>query len=540
MQRDLRPYVCTYSDCKEADQQYDSFKQWVAHEAQAHKPVQHPPERGMHDSFQVFQDDSALQNSRQCPICLENPAVYDHIGFHLWKIAVFSLPRSTGLEDESDQGSTGSVVNGRQSQDSRLTNMNDFEPLSMEGEQEDHTAAIRDDMENHEAARLTIEALKDIPDSLQNGVTAKIGNYIFGQTTGDNEETPDFDHGSRPDSNKNSDISETDEDKIMKAQESLERHLNTLGPEHPSTLGIVATLGLLYAGQQRWAEAETMMLRALEGYEKTLPPGHLKLFKATGELGNVYVRQNKLNKAEELYQQALKCYEKTLGTEHFATLNTFKRLSSFYANQDRLEEAERMGLRALQGFEKVLGPEHGTTIKAVGDLGAIYYNQEKLIKAEEMLRRALKSSDATEDGFLDMWTTQLLGNIYHNQGELVKAEDMYKQAVKSYDALEDHNKPSWYYMRMFEVLSSLGDVYRQQGKLVEAEDMYKRAVKTYDVLKDFIKPNLHYERRFEVLNSLGDVYKQQGKSFEAMEVYEQALGNTDTVKDLQKDALITH
>lgn len=339
MQRDLRPYVCTYNGCKEADQQYDSFKQWVAHETQAHGAGQRPSERRTNesptqDSFQAHREpqhtgnlDPSSQDSRQCPICLETPASFDHIGLHLWNVAMFSLPQSTGIEEESDQGSTGSVVNDRQSQDSRLTNMKDPESLSMEGEQENNATALPDDRDGyasplypppslvpslplsaslrpshptnpirlhnrgyvclmedcetrgsfkrqadlmrhintvHQVARrwncphprcdrkadrgfsrrdklyehvrnkhggemqathLTIEALKDVPDSLQHGVAVNVSNYIHStQTAGDEEDTLDIDHGSRPDSSSDLDISSIEEGKIRKAEETLERY----------------------------------------------------------------------------------------------------------------------------------------------------------------------------------------------------------------------------------------------------------------------------------------------------------------------------
>lgn len=133
-----------------------------------------------------------------------------------------------GLEDESDQGSTGSVVIDRQSQASRLTNMKDLEPLSLDGEQDDHATVIADDRENHEASHLTIEALKGIPDSSQSGVAVNVSDYMLAGPSQKN--SLDWDHGSRSDSGSNSDTPQINEGRIMKAEETLERLQDTLGP----------------------------------------------------------------------------------------------------------------------------------------------------------------------------------------------------------------------------------------------------------------------------------------------------------------------
>jgi hypothetical protein len=60
------------------------------------------------------------------------------------------------------------------------------------------------------------------------------------------------------------------------------------GPEHTSTLDTVNNLGLLYAGQGRLEDAETMYIRALAGYEKALGPEHTSTLKTVNNLGILY------------------------------------------------------------------------------------------------------------------------------------------------------------------------------------------------------------------------------------------------------------
>ncbi|CEL09352.1 hypothetical protein ASPCAL12489 [Aspergillus calidoustus] len=71
--RDLRPYICTFEECKEADQQYDTRPDWIGHELTKH---------GCHP-----------ENPRKCPLCLREGVSAGHIASHLQRTASFALPR---------------------------------------------------------------------------------------------------------------------------------------------------------------------------------------------------------------------------------------------------------------------------------------------------------------------------------------------------------------------------------------------------------------------------------------------------------------
>ncbi|QKX57876.1 uncharacterized protein TRUGW13939_04996 [Talaromyces rugulosus] len=94
--RDLRPYICTYEDCRDADQQYDRLGDWINHEAFTHQR-----KSGINSSNN---ENLSIQESRKCPFCFEIVG-RQHIATHLRRVACFSLPRSTGSDDESSQDS---------------------------------------------------------------------------------------------------------------------------------------------------------------------------------------------------------------------------------------------------------------------------------------------------------------------------------------------------------------------------------------------------------------------------------------------------
>ncbi|KAE8327761.1 hypothetical protein BDV39DRAFT_204775 [Aspergillus sergii] len=100
--RDLRPYLCTYEDCRDADQQYDSLSDWINHETIIHQSKSRITrnEKG----------ETSIQASRKCPFCLEDAGPH-HIATHLRRVACFSLPRSVG--DDEDGSLQGSQISGR-------------------------------------------------------------------------------------------------------------------------------------------------------------------------------------------------------------------------------------------------------------------------------------------------------------------------------------------------------------------------------------------------------------------------------------------
>ncbi|KAL3460890.1 hypothetical protein BJX64DRAFT_289828 [Aspergillus heterothallicus] len=87
--KDLRPYVCTFEECKDTSQQYETRPEWMAHEYSVHG---HQP-----------------QSPRKCPCCLAENVTPEHVASHLRRVACFSLPR-LGVDCSSDDHGTGENI----------------------------------------------------------------------------------------------------------------------------------------------------------------------------------------------------------------------------------------------------------------------------------------------------------------------------------------------------------------------------------------------------------------------------------------------
>ncbi|KAK3998116.1 hypothetical protein QBC44DRAFT_386391 [Cladorrhinum sp. PSN332] len=135
---DLRPYMCTYEDCKTADQLYDNIQAWIKHEESMHRRAMRCPEHPTHATFThpgdfrmhlesehshcdddakeallIYASNSTSESvARCCPICFVVFAAADdfnnHIARHLERFSLFSLPRSAGDDGADDRHQPGS------------------------------------------------------------------------------------------------------------------------------------------------------------------------------------------------------------------------------------------------------------------------------------------------------------------------------------------------------------------------------------------------------------------------------------------------
>ena len=147
--------MCTYDDCNEADQQYDSITDWVNHENKSHRQ----PEDSLLDSSETFSDPhSPGQIPRRnpsnsfrpqslsvsdvwhetCPICPKTRPSVSHGALHLRKIASFALPRIIEPDEDVTFGEQESNIANIDDRDS-ITNNSTLEVADEDGMHENET-----------------------------------------------------------------------------------------------------------------------------------------------------------------------------------------------------------------------------------------------------------------------------------------------------------------------------------------------------------------------------------------------------------------
>jgi tetratricopeptide (TPR) repeat protein len=183
-----------------------------------------------------------------------------------------------------------------------------------------------------------------------------------------------------------------------------------LGPVHPSVIDATYSLGLLYCEQGRSAEAEPMLLSAIQGYDANSSQGQgtggqpesTDALNAVYSLGCLYLQDpRRILEAEALLNRALQGRERMLGLRAADTLQSIQSLGVLYMFQSKNHEAERMYNRALQGYESMLGSaarveKHVPALRVVLSLAFLEGCKGRVAKARELATRALVAAQGLE------------------------------------------------------------------------------------------------------------------------------------------------
>ena len=158
---DLMPYSCTYPNCDSVDRLYDSFADWASHELthnkvwsclehadqefttpdqyRAHIQEQHSGNPDMVTAEVMSARATGSDHSgRHCPICLAEIArtseMQKHVAWHLETLALSNLPRSTGVEQGSQEGDLDSQVSQAQKIGDAESRCGDLDDVSLPDE----------------------------------------------------------------------------------------------------------------------------------------------------------------------------------------------------------------------------------------------------------------------------------------------------------------------------------------------------------------------------------------------------------------------
>ncbi len=122
------------------------------------------------------------------------------------------------------------------------------------------------------------------------------------------------------------------------------------GPNSVDTLTLVNNLALLLENRGRFAEAEPMFRRVVEGVDIALPPDHWMRFAGRMNLANCLVELGKTGEAEPMLTDAYDNLKRVLGTDHQRTRSCAKSLALLYDKSGKKDDADRW--RVLSGAAK--------------------------------------------------------------------------------------------------------------------------------------------------------------------------------------------
>lgn len=131
-----------------------------------------------------------------------------------------------------------------------------------------------------------------------------------------------------------------------------------IGSLNPRLAGSLNELGILYAKQHKFAQAETMFQRSLGVCVAVLGSDHPDVAVILKNIGILKASQRQYVEADLLLKQSLLLTERVLGHEHPIAASTMRTIAVFQAVQGHYGEAEPFIRRSLEIGEKTLGSKH--------------------------------------------------------------------------------------------------------------------------------------------------------------------------------------
>ncbi len=149
-------------------------------------------------------------------------------------------------------------------------------------------------------------------------------------------------------------------------------------------------LGLVYVEQERYDEAEPLLLETIEIQKRVLGEEHGDTPTAMGNLARAYMEQERYADAERWYRNIFEIHGRERGEEHPRTLWAAGRLALVYMEQGRYDTAEPLLQKTLEIQKRVLGEEHGRTLTTMVRLSEVLHRQRRFQDARALQASALQ------------------------------------------------------------------------------------------------------------------------------------------------------
>src|SRR5262249_30862031 len=155
---------------------------------------------------------------------------------------------------------------------------------------------------------------------------------------------------------------------------------------------------------------------------------------AMNNLATVYQKRGKFADAQPLCTRALEGLRRVSGEEHPHTLAAFYNLADLYQRQGKYDKAEGLYAKALAGQRRRLGEGHPQVIEALNGSARNLLRQEKYGQAEALLREGLATCPARWAGhWLRSESQGLLGGALAGRKRYADAEPL---LLAGYEGLE--------------------------------------------------------------------------------------------------------
>ena len=297
--------------------------------------------------------------------------------------------------------------------------------------------------------------------------------------------------------------------------QALQIRKTVLGESHPEYANSLNNLASLYSNMGNYANAESLHLQALQIRKAVLGESHPDYATSLNNLALLYYYMGAYVKAKPFYLQALDINKTALGELHPDYATSLDNLAVFYLDLGEYAQSVPFCLQALEIRKTALGELHPSYAVSLNNLALLYQKMGDYSKSEPLYLQALQIRKTVLGESHPIYAVSLnnLASFYQDVGEYVKSEHLYLQALEITKSALGESHPDY-----ATSLNNLAILYSDFGDYAKAEQLFLDALK----IKKTALGESHSSFALS-LKDLAGLYHDMGKYAKAESLYLNAL-----------------
>ena len=286
-----------------------------------------------------------------------------------------------------------------------------------------------------------------------------------------------------------------------------------LGASDPALAEALNDEGILLKELARYADAETVLTRALSIREKQSDADAL-VAQTLNNLAQAKKRLGKVAEAEKLLRRTSALQEKALGPDDPALGDTLADVADILAANGRAAEADPLARRALAITEKALGPDDPEVARRLIKLANATAGEGRFKEAEALFRRALaiRGKAFGNDSQQAAGVLSNLANVILADERPAEAEPILRQALDLQIKLRGPDHPA-----VGTSLNRLANALREEKRFDDADPVYVKAIAVLSGAFGEEHPLVA-----AAIEDFGNLRFKQGRFVEALDLFRRA------------------
>ncbi len=295
---------------------------------------------------------------------------------------------------------------------------------------------------------------------------------------------------------------------------ALDGRRSLFGHDSAEVARNLVAVGLLRLEQGQFDEAERAVREGLDMSRRHLAPTDPQVSKALTALGQVLEERGGYAEAAATLEEAVRL-QSVAGTGSADLASSLRHLGNVHFYAGKLDQAEAIFQRTIAMTRQVNGDRHALVADDLINLGAVQFERGRYQDAEKFYREALPISEGWfgKDHHQTASNLTMLGRTLAKENRHEEALAVLKRAVSIQERVFGPVHP-----RVASAVNEIGTVALQRARYDEAEAAFARVADIYRA----VYPGKHYLTGIAISN-LGSVYMARKEFARAEPLFREAI-----------------